>query len=110
MKKQGEKWFIGAFAALMLAFSLFLAAGVLIRARLDFQLEDLSLSLETSQGRERKQQYEYDRVTEELPRAREKLAEAQPRADEAKENVSRLKEEWKRLRNEKKELEQGRGE
>ena len=43
LKKQGEKWFIGAFAALMLAFSLFLAAGVLIRARLDFQLEDLSL-------------------------------------------------------------------
>lgn len=96
----------GIFVAVMLCFALFMAAEVLTRSRLDFQLDDLARSLETSKGRERKQQYEYDQVTEELPRTRAELAEAEPRAEAAKQTVAELKEERKRLRNEKKELEE----
>ena len=95
-----------AAAAVMLAFSLFMAACVFARASLDFQLEDTARSLETSRGRERKQQHEYDEVTAELPLVRAELEELQPRADAAAEEVRTLKEERKRLRAEKKELEQ----
>ena len=92
------------FILVMLLFSIALSACVLLRARLDFQLEDLQRSLETSQGRERKQQAEYDEVSARLPLARAELAEAQPRAEEAAAEVAGLKEERKALRAEKKAL------
>ena len=94
-----------AFVAVMLGFSLFLAAHVILRAQVDFTLEDTARSLETSQGRERKQQYEYDQVVEELPKTRAELEEIAPKAAEAAETVKQLKEERKRLRAEKKALE-----
>ena len=93
------------FAAVMLAFSVFLAASVILRADLDFQLQDTAVSLDTSRGRERKQQYEYDEVCEELPRTRAELEAVQPEAQEAAETVQQLKDERKALRAEKKELE-----
>ena len=97
-----------AFVLVMLCFSLGLAVWTVLRASLDFQLDDLTRSLETSQGRERKQQAEYDEVVRQLPLTREELAETEPLAEKAKEKVSELKAERKRLRAEKKELEAAR--
>ena len=99
-------WIARLFVAVMLCFSLLMAGFVVARSRLDFTLEDTARSLETSQGRERKQQKEYDEVVEQLPKTRAELAEIQPQADEAAETVRQLKEERKRLRAEKKALEQ----
>ena len=101
-RKNGWAW---AFALVMLLFSLAMMLWVPLRARLDAQLADTRLSLETSQGRERKHQIEYDQVTEELPKVAE-LAEVQPRADAAAEEVQRLKEIRRELRERKKALEQ----
>ncbi len=89
----------------MLLFCLFLIAYLPLRADLDFQLTDVELSLETSRGRERKQQAEYDEVTEQLPLTRAELTEARALADEAAAEVTALKEERKALRAEKRELE-----
>ncbi len=100
--KKGAAWF---FAAVMLLFSLTTAAWTVVRKDLDFRLEDTRMSLETSRGRERKQQMEYDQVAEALPRTRAELAEVQPRADAAAEKVKALKEKRKALREEKKRLE-----
>ena len=102
-RKNGWAW---TFALVMLLFSLAMMLWVPLRARLDAQLADTRLSLETSQGRERKQQMEYDQVTEELPKVRAELAEVQPRADAAAEEVQRLKEIRRELRERKKALEQ----
>ena len=101
-KEKAFRWF---FALGMLCFALLLAAWVPLRAALDFQLEDTAVSLETSRGRERKQRYEYDQVSEALPLARENLAETQPLADAASREVQALKETRKQLREEKKTLE-----
>ena len=100
-----EKGLIWIFAAVMLLFSLGLALWIPLRARLDFQLADTRLSLETSQGRERKQQMEYDQVSEELPKVRAELAETQPLAEAAAAKVKALKETRKELRARKKMLE-----
>jgi TolA-binding protein len=93
------------FIAVMLLFSAVMAVFVPLRSGLNFSLEDTARSLETSRGRERKQQAEYDEVTAELPRVREELRETQPRAEAAAEEVKRLKEVRKQLRAEKKALE-----
>ena len=98
-------WLVRLFLGVMVFFCLFLTAFVLLRANLTFQLADLSLSLETSRGRERKQQVEYDQVQAKLPLTRAELEETQPLADAAVETVRQLKEERKGLRAEKKELE-----
>ena len=89
----------------LLLCALFLIVYVPAMAWRQFQLDDTALSLETSQGRERKQQYEYDEVTAALPETRAKLAEVQPLADEAAAKVAELKARRKELRAEKKELE-----
>jgi len=93
------------FVAVMLLFVIAMVAYVPVRARLDFQIADVELSLETSRGRERKQQAEYDEVTAELPVVITELEETQPLADAAKAEADELKAERKRLRAEKKELE-----
>ncbi len=94
------------FAGVMLVFCFFMVFYLTTRAELDFQLADVELSLETSRGRERKQQFEYDEVTEELPRTRAELSEVQPAADAAAEKVAELKAERKALRKEKADLEE----
>lgn len=104
--KTSKKWLIRAFVLVMLLFSAAMAFYTIERASLDFQKADLQLSLETSYGRERKQQHEYDEVTSQLPLTRGELAETAPKAEAASAEVTRLKEERKRLRAEKKELEQ----
>ncbi len=103
-----DKVLTWVFACVMLAFCLFLAWYLPGRAERDFQMADVELSLETSYGRERKQQYEYDEVTRELPLTRAELAETQPLADAAAEEVKALKAERKALRTEKAELEAAR--
>ncbi len=101
---KSDRILIWVFSGLLLLFCLFLVWFVPARADLDFRLADISLSLETSYGRERKQQYEYDEVTAELPVVRAELEETQPLADAAAETVDQLKEERRRLRKEKEEL------
>ena len=93
------------FTAVMLAFCLYMVWYVPAMSALEFQLQDVTASLETSRGRERKQQYEYDEVIEKLPKTRAELAETQPKADEAADRVAALKEERKALREEKERLE-----
>jgi len=100
------KWFRRAFVLLMLAFCAFLAGQVILRARLDFRTEEAIRSLETSRGRERKQQFEYDEVTAQIPLTRAELEETLPRAEAASRTVEELKAERKRLREEKKRLTQ----
>ena len=103
MKGKAMAWL---FALVMLAFCLFLCAWIPVRAQLDFQLADTALSLETSRGRERKQQAEYDQVQRELPQIRAELEETLPMAEEAARRVASLKTERKALRAEKKEIEE----
>ena len=102
-RNTGGAWL---FALAMLLFSLGMMLWVPLRARLDDQLADTRLSLETSQGRERKQQMEYDQVEEALPKVRAELAEVQPQADAAAAEVQALKEIRKELRAQKKAREQ----
>jgi len=94
------------FCLLMLLFCATLAALTVLRAQTDFQLEDVARSLETSRGRERKQQAEYEEAAAELPRVREELAKVQPLADAAEQEAAELKEKRKALREEKKAREQ----
>ena len=70
-----------------------------------FQLEDLRKSLETSQGRERKQQHEYDETVAAIPDIQAELDNVLPLAEAAVQEVQDLKAERKQLREEKKQLE-----
>ena len=103
--KRKSSGFAALFAAVMLAFALFLAWYVPSSARLRFRVEDLTISLDTSRGRERKQQAEYDQVVLDIPATKELLTEKQPQAEAAKAEVDALKAEKKQLREQKKALE-----
>ena len=93
------------FTITMLVVVLFLVWYVPAVSQRSFQLRDIEKSLETSQGRERKQQYEYDKVVAEIPEIQAELDLIRPRADAADQEVADLKSRRKKLRNEKKELE-----
>ena len=95
-------WF---FAAVMLACVLFLVWYIPSVSTRAFQLEDLRKSLETSQGRERKQQFEYDKVVAEIPEIQAELDLIKPQTEAAEQEVVSLKADRKKLRNEKKALE-----
>lgn len=88
-----------AFAVLLLFFSLFLFWYGISVSGLRFQLEDTQISLETSYGRERKQQKEYDEVQAALPAARKELEELLPKVSQAEKEVAELKALRKELRN-----------
>ena len=94
------------FVLVMLLCVLFIAWYLPTVSDLRYRLQDANISLETSQGRERKQQHEYDETVEALAEAREELARVQPLADQAAEEKNAMKEERKALRQEKKELEE----
>ena len=70
-----------------------------------FLLQDVQKSLETSIGRERKQQHEYDETVAALSEVKEELDRLLPLADAARAEVKALKEERNGLREEKKLLE-----
>ncbi len=104
--KKGSMFFSVVFSFVMLVFVFFLIWQIPSRANLNFQLVDTEVSLDTSHGRERKQQAEYDQVVAQLPLTQAELEEAQPLAEEAVAKVAALKEERSALREEKKRLEE----
>ena len=104
--KKIDRWMIRVFVPVMLCFSLLMAAYVVIHAHLDFQLEDVERSLETSRGRERKQQFEYDETVARIPLVRQELDRVIPMAEEAVKTVQDLKNERKELRERKKNLQE----
>lgn len=93
------------FAAIMLIFVLFAVWYLPTAALQRATLTDLDLSLETSYGRERKQQAEYDEVVAELPEVRTRLEALLPESEAAEQAKEELKARKKELKAEKKELE-----
>lgn len=93
------------FAVVMLVCVLFVICYLPAVNNLRFRLEDVEKSLETSRGRERKQQYEYDEAVAAIPEVQAELDRIIPLNDQAKQELQDLKAERKRLREEKKELE-----
>ena len=93
------------FTVIMLTFVLFLVWYVPAVSQLRFRLQDTQRSLETSQGRERKQQYEYDKVVSEIPEIQAELDLIRPQTEAAEQEVADLKTRRKELRSVKKELE-----
>ena len=93
------------FSVVMLVFVLFIIWYLPSVSELRFRLEDVQKSLETSRGRERKQQYEYDETVAAIPVAEAELERLIPLTEQAESEVRELKTERKKLKNEKKELE-----
>ena len=93
-------------AMFLFVFALFMIWYIPSMSSLRASTADTRQSLETSRGRENKQQSEYDRAVEELPEVRARLEEIKPLAAQAEETVSVLKARRKELRAEKKDLEQ----
>ena len=93
------------FSVAMLICVLFIVWYIPSVGNLRFRLADVRKSLETSQGRERKQQHEYDETVGAIPETEAELERILPLAEAAKEEVKALKDERKKLRKEKKELE-----
>lgn len=93
-------WFRALFVMVMLAVCGVVAFCAVEQVQLRFQVEDVTRSLDTSRQRERKQQYEYDQVTADLPAAQAELARIQPQADGALAAVAALKAQRASLREE----------
>lgn len=91
--------------AVLLSFSLFMVWFVPSFSSVRVQLQQVKQDLETSRGRERKQQEEYDSAVEELPLVEQELDIKNPLADEAEQKLAALKARRKELRAEKKSLE-----
>ncbi len=70
-----------------------------------FRLEEARKDLETAEGRERKQQAEYEKALKDAAAAEEKLASLQAEADAAVAGADAQKAERKELKNRKQELE-----
>ena len=93
------------FAFVMLVFVLFLIWYIPAVSQRSFLLLDSQQSLETNQGRERKQQYEYDKVAAEIPEIRSELEQILPETEAAQQELETLRDQKKKLKKEKKELE-----
>ena len=94
------------FVIIMMISCLWLIVWVPLNAYLDLRLSEAAMDLETSQGRERKQEFEYNQVVEAIPLTQLELDEAQPLADSLQQEVTDLKASRKELRAEKKRLEE----
>ena len=92
------------FAAVMLICAAFIAWYLPANNERLFQIEDTKLSLETSQGRERRQQHEYDQALASIPEVQEKLDSLIPLNEAALEEKKVLKAEQKALKKEKETL------
>ena len=92
------KWFARLFAVVMVLACVATAWYAYQHEKLNFAIEDVRVSLETSQARERKQQYEYDQVSKALPAAKLELSEIKPKAEQAKQEETLLRENRKVLR------------
>ena len=62
-----------------------------------FQINDTMISLEMNQGRERKQQKEYDETVAAIPEVQAELDRLAPLCEAAREEVRALKDEKKKL-------------
>ena len=82
----------------MLAFCAFLAWHTWTAYDLRFQVEDLSITLETNRQRVLKQQYEYDEAAAAIPEIQAQLELIQPQTDTKTQAVSILKERRTELR------------
>ena len=92
------KIFRGLFVAIMLAVCVLLACFSVDQVRLRAQIADLTLSLETSRGREARQNHEYDEAVAALPLVQEELARIAPLAEEAKALETDLRQQRKDIR------------
>ena len=92
-------------ALLLLVFAVFMFWYIPSSASLRAKNEETRQALETSIGREGKQQDEYDKAVADLPVVQEELKEKQPLAEAAAQKVTDLKARRKELRAEKKALE-----
>ena len=88
------------------AFVLFTAWYIPSASSLRAKISETSQLLETSRGRESKQQDEYDKAVADLPLAKAELNEKRPLAETAEQEVTELKARRKELRQEKKALEE----
>lgn len=91
-------WFRALFVAAMLSVCALLAFFAVDQARLRAEVADLTLSLETSRGREARQNHEYDEVVAALPVTRAELERVQPQADAAKAVENDLRQQRKDIR------------
>ena len=96
--------FAAVFSVIMMVCVLFLLWYVPAVSNRSLVLEDIQKQLETSRGRERKQQYEYDETVSAIPEAEAELERILPLSEAAQKEVKELKKERKKLRNEKKKL------
>ena len=103
MKKSGSAFPV-VFSLVMFLCVLFLVWYLPAVQDRTFRINDTGISLEMSQGRERKQQYEYDQAAAAIPAVEAELERLKPLCDAAAEEVQALKDEKKKLREEKKTL------
>ncbi len=106
MKKSGSAFKV-LFSLVMFICVLFLVWYIPAVHDLSFRINDVRISLEMSQGRERKQQNEYDEAAAAIPETDAELARLAPLCDKAQEEVQALKGEKKKLKEEKKSLTEG---
>ena len=106
MNKNRSRILAACFTLILLFCVLFLAWYAPSASRRTFDLNDIEKSLETSKGRERKQQNEYNDVVAEIPVIREKIDQIKPDLAAAELENKELKAERKELRARKKELEE----
>ena len=91
-------WFRALFVAAMLLICALLAFFAVEQVRLRAEIADLTISLDTSRGREARQNHEYDEVVAALPVARAELERVQPLADAAKAEENVLRQQRKDIR------------
>lgn len=96
--RRGSGLFRALFVAVMLIVCVLLAGFAVNQVRLRAQIADLTLSLETSRGREARQNHEYDEAITALPEVRAELARVEPLAEAAKAEEKVLRQQRKDIR------------
>ena len=96
--QRGNGCFRGLFVAVMLLVCVLLATFAMDQVRLRAQIADLTLSLETSRGREARQKHEYDEAVAALPVAQAELERVAPLAEAAKQQEKDLRQQRKDIR------------
>lgn len=91
-------WLRAVFVAVMLGLCALLCWYAAEQYSLRFQIEDVALSLDTSRQREKKQTYENEQYTAQLPVLQQQLAETAPLAAEAVAKEQELRAQRKVLR------------
>ena len=97
-ERPGSGCFRGLFVAVMLVVCVLLAGFSVDQVRLRARIDDVTLSLETSRGREARQNHEYDEAVAALPLVQAELERVAPLAEAAKAEEQRLRQERKELR------------